>query len=354
MTRFNADMLVLAREVRALSQDELADKAGLSQSKVSKIEASLLTPSDDDLKRLSECLNFPQEFFIYSGRRAALGSSCIYNRKRQSLPAKDLKRLHAQMDYLRIQVEQLLTGVELSSKDSIYRIDIDSFDGDAARIAKTVRQTWGIPVGPCDNLVGAIENAGGIVVKTAFGTDKLDALSQWAKGLPPIFFVNSEAPADRMRFSLAHELGHVVMHAIPTGDLESEADRFAAEFLMPEADILPEISGKIDLQKLASLKPRWRVSMQALARRCFDLQTITERQYRQLFIVMGKMGWRRREPVAIGQETPRVVTAVADVYLKQKGFSFGDLCRLAFCREDGEMSAFQVAIRPLNPMRLAK
>ena len=353
MTRFNAEMLVLAREVRAFSQEELATRADISQSKLSKLEAGLLIPSDDDLERLAKSLGFPIEFFMYSGRRAAPGSSCIYHRKRQSLPVRELKRIHAQMDYLRIQIEQLLVGVDIKTPEAIYRIDADAFDGDAARIAKTIRQSWGIPAGPIDNLIGAIENAGGIVVKASFGTDKIDAISQWAKGLPPIFFVNSDAPGDRMRFSLCHELGHVIMHAIPTGDLESQADEFAAEFLLPETDILPELSGQLNIQKLAALKPRWKVSMQAMARRAMNLGTLTQRQYVQIFMIMGKMGWRKREPVTIEQETPRILKTIAEVYLNQ-GYSFEDLRRKTFSRENDECSTIQAAIRPENRIRLVQ
>src|ERR1700683_5406880 len=97
MTRFNAEMLVLAREMRAFSQEELAERSGLSQSKISKIEAEILLPSDDDLKALSESLGFPIELFTYSGRRAAPGSSCTYHRKRQSLSARELTRLNAEL-----------------------------------------------------------------------------------------------------------------------------------------------------------------------------------------------------------------------------------------------------------------
>src|SRR4051794_13690167 len=130
MNRFNPEMLIMAREVRALSQEELATKADVSQSKVSKIEAGLLMPSDEDLRRFVSALAFPLELFLYSGPRSAPGSSCIYHRKRQSLPAKELKRLNALMDYLRIQVQQLLSGVDLAHANGIHRMDIDAFDGD--------------------------------------------------------------------------------------------------------------------------------------------------------------------------------------------------------------------------------
>ena len=49
------------------------------------------------------------------------------------------------------------------------------------------------------------------------------------------FFVNTEIPGDRLRWTLAHEIGHVVMHLMPSPDQEKEADRFAAERLAARA-----------------------------------------------------------------------------------------------------------------------
>lgn len=345
MTQFNADMLILAREVRAISQEAFADATKISQSKVSKIESGLLTPTDDELQIFAAELNMPLAFFRYSGRRHAPGSSCIYHRKRQSLPAKDLKRIHALMDWIRIQIETLFRGIEMKSPELIYRIDSDAFNGDVEGIAGMVRQAWGLPVGPVVNLTSAIENAGGIVVKTDFGTDKIDALSQWPKGSRPIFFVNSTIPGDRLRFSLAHELAHVIMHAIPMGDLEREADRFAAEFLMPARDIQPELLGVVNVQKLAALKPRWRTAMQALSRRAKDLHVISARQYRSLSVTISKMGWRKREPIQIDTEEPRLIRAVIDAYLTRRGYSIGQVSEMSLTLEK-DFKAFHMRADP--------
>ena len=54
--------------------------------------------------------------------------------------------------------------------------------------------------------------------------------------------INSRVPTDRKRMTLAHELGHIVMHSEPihlSKQSEEEAMRFAAEFLMPAHLIRP-------------------------------------------------------------------------------------------------------------------
>src|ERR1700693_1826607 len=79
-------------------------------------------------------------------------------------------------------------------------------------------------------------------------------------------------------------------------DQEKRAYTFAAELLMPEAAMRREITGPITLSSLAVLKPRWRVSIQALIRRAYDLHLIGDRQYRYLFEQLSAKGWRSKEP----------------------------------------------------------
>ena len=60
---------------------------------------------------------------------------------------------------------------------------------------------------------------------------------------------NRHAPAERYRFSLAHEPGHLVLHQSP-GDSsvqERQADEFAAEFLMPARDIRSAFTPRVGL-----------------------------------------------------------------------------------------------------------
>jgi len=107
-----------------------------------------------------------------------------------------------------------------------------------------------------------------------------------------ILFIN-KMPPDRQGFTLAHELGHLVMHNAPRPDdpLEKEADRFASEFLMPSRDIKPYLSN-LSMEKLANLKLHWRTSMQSILEKAYTLGTINERQRRNFWMKMGKKGYR--------------------------------------------------------------
>src|SRR5260221_2966706 len=116
-------------------------------------------------------------------------------------------------------------------------------------------------------------------------------------GQPPLVLLNGQHPADRMRFTLAHELGHLVMHRFPTAEMEEEANEFASALLMPATDIKEAFAGRrISLELLAALKPEWKVAMQALLMRAKSLGYVDSNQNRYLWQRIIARGWRLREP----------------------------------------------------------
>jgi Zn-dependent peptidase ImmA (M78 family) len=117
-------------------------------------------------------------------------------------------------------------------------------------------------------------------------------------------------PGDRQRWSLAHELAHLVMHYTYTGPIskiEDEADIFTAEFLVPAEAARNGLRAPLTLTLLAELKSQWGVSIQSLIMRAFQLEIITDGQRRYLFRQMATRGWLRNEPVPIPSEKPRLL-----------------------------------------------
>lgn len=325
----NPDMIIIARESRGITQNNLAKLLSVSQGRISKIESGLLDNIPDKLlKKLSEVLNYPEEFFFRREQRFPLGLTVLFHRKRKSLPSKTLNKIEGQINVLRIHIESLLRSVELKD-NKFFFADIDEYDGDVEKITKVVRNTWLLPRGPVKNITNAIENAGGLIFQCDFETNLLDALSFNYPGLPPLFFLNTRAPSDRIRFSLAHELGHLIMHRIPNPKMEKQADEFAGNFLMPREEIKHQL-GSLNLGKLGELKSYWKVSMASLITRANELNKITDRQATYLWMQMGKAGYRRREPVEydIPGEKPTTVQKIINIYQKELNYSINDLCKL--------------------------
>ncbi len=334
---FNPDMLKLARDVRELTQAELAEKSGITQAFISKLEHGLNSqPGDEALDRIANALEFPKAFFFQ--REKVLGLPHFHFRKRAKLGAKPLARINAVINIRHQHVSKLMRSYEISVPKPIPMIDLDETGLTPEKVAERLRAYWMLQRGPITNLVELIEEAGGIVVMSRFGTNLLDGLSFRMEGLPPLFFMNKDVPGDRFRFSLAHELGHIVLHNSLDYDddkMEAEADRFAAALLMPTTDIKPYLA----LQKLSGLgrvKAYWKVSIKALIRRSSDLTLITPNQYKTMCIQYNKQ-FKEGEPIIIPVEQPRRLRDIVEYHVRNLGYSVDDLAALlAFRREDVE------------------
>jgi Zn-dependent peptidase ImmA (M78 family)/transcriptional regulator with XRE-family HTH domain len=333
MRAINPEMVTVARESRGLSQSELARRLSIAQGALSKIEGGIRNPSPELMSRLSAELDYPHEFFYSPEPVYGLGVGTLYHRKRQALASSVLAKIHAQVNIRRIHISRLLRSVEFP-EGKIKRLDLDDYGAHPGKIAQAVRANWLLPNGPVQNVTTAIENNGGIVIRCDFGTSLIDAVSQWPPDMPPLFFVNEAIPGDRLRYSLAHELAHVIMHEIQTENMEDEANRFAAEFLMPANEVRASLE-PVTLPRLAALKSYWKVSMAALLKRASDLEKISERQARSLWMKMGQAGLRRREPTEldIPVEEPTLFAELMDTYRQDLGYSISDLSALLTVHE---------------------
>lgn len=314
-------MLVLARESRGLTQVEVAaamtkasqgEATPVSQGYVSRAEAGRLVVSDERLALYAAALGYPPALLCLDPQVSGIGVGLVHHRKKASLSTSALRRVHAHLALARLQLDGLTAEAGVPEEPSRFvRVPLNDLvtPKDAAR---RVRREWNMPPGPVLDMVGVAESAGALVLTEDLDSDLLDAVSQWPEGRQPLLLANTRTPGDRRRFSIAHELGHMVMHPVPgaASTQEKQADAFAAEFLMPAADIRASFSDGIDLSGLADLKRTWGVSMSALLRRAQTLNTISEWQYRTLMIEMSALGYRTTEPVEVLPEHPQRVAAL--------------------------------------------
>lgn len=320
---FNPEMLRLAREVRGKTQSDLVDKTDIPQGNISKYEHGLRIPEDTDIQTLSKELDFPYSFFFQ--KEHDLPSGMIFHRKRSRLKKGDRLMIEAESK-LRIKgLKKLMENLDIDS--DIPKFDLNDFHNDPAEIATVLRNYWKVSRGPIKNLVNLLENKGIIIIKFDFGNNLLDGF--FLVDDLTCIILNSRFSADRQRFTLAHELGHIIMHSVPNVEAEDEANEFASEFLMPAEDIDDCFRiGKIDLKKLASLKPIWRVSMGALLTRAHRLKYITSSNARRMWTLMNKYGYRKREPISIDEEQPTLLKEIISEYKNTMGYSDEELMKL--------------------------
>jgi len=357
---FNYQLLALARQYRERSQSEVARAAGLTQGHYSRIENGLLPegPSDESVAKIATALSFPTAFFYQDDRAVGMPLSVhAFHRKKQSVGERAIKRVHAELNFRLMHLRKMLESVETKQVLPLPSIDVD--DGGGPReIARKIRIAWMIPPGPVEDLTGLVERAGIMVVWCDFGAP-IDGVTMTVPGMPPCIFLNRSTPADRMRASLAHELGHVIMHRVPTDTIEDEAYTFGAELLVPEKELRRDlIGGRITLERLARLKAKWRVSMQFLLYQAGEVGCIKPHQAQYLWKQIAHLGWRTREPAETDfpHETPTLFPKMLDVHKAELSYGLAEFSEL-FHMDANELRylyGLQSSDKPLNRLHIVK
>ncbi|MBX7110945.1 MAG: XRE family transcriptional regulator [Dehalococcoidia bacterium] len=335
-------MLALARESRGETQSGLARTIGITQGHISRIEAGQSPASDAIISDVVDALGYPEHFFFMDEPVYGPGVSEFFHRKHNT-STKVLNRMHANLNVRRIHVARLMAAAELNS-ENIPRLNPRDF-GSPEAVARAIRSTWNLPPGPVEDLTSAVEDAGGIVLHCDFGTRDVDGVSRWIPGLPPMFFLNRDMPGDRMRLTLAHELGHVVMHRAPRPEMEEEAYSFGRELLMPEDEIRPHFQ-RVTVHSLAEMKPFWRVSMAALLYCAGELGAISERQRRTLYMQLGSRGFRRQEPpeLDVPIEKPTLLQEIVQMHQNDLGYTVDELADLLALKTEEMLSLYDVTM----------
>ena len=331
---FNGAMLRIARKAKGYSQGELSSALGVPQGTFSKYEQGLLTPQSETVERFAGALGVKPGFFYQRG--GVLQPATPYHRSRARLAVKTKERTEAIANIFRLHAGKLLDALELTY--NIVQVPASNQTPD--KVAEITRRNLKLPTGPIDNLVATLEDNGLFVITFDFQTDQLDGFTIHGNDVLPIVFLNEARDPARKRFTLAHELGHIVMHSQLDGssDIEREADEFASALLLPLEESKTDLRG-LTLEKLAALKPKWKVSMAALLYRAKEVGTITPSEYKSLWIQMSTRGYRRIEPVTIPAEQPGLWRELVDTYLSEFQYSRAELAELLLV-DESELSHY--------------
>lgn len=308
---FNGDRIRQAREILGLTQAELAEAVKVNQSTIARLENNAIEAAEDAIiQAIAFRTGFPVAFFRQeSGPDFPLGS--LLFRKRRTLISLDKAKIRQLARLIFELTEKMAPSMQ-------FGVGVQKLSGPPEFAARATRDAFGLsPDAPILKLVHLLERNGVLILSLPITIPKYDAFSLWSDGDPrrPVIVLSANKPGDRQRFNLAHELGHIVLHhplAVGNANVEHEANRFAAEFLMPEEAMRREMISPLTLTQLAELKIKWGVSIQALIMRAFALKLITRRQVAQRFKLMAQSGWRQTEPIVIPAERPRLLRKKAE------------------------------------------
>lgn len=279
LPRFNPARLLFARQLRMLTQMDLADQAGLSHSAISHFETGRHDPLPDTVERLACALDVPSDFLRRDDAlTAALATGFFRADRRASEPQKECLSRHLAL------LSYILDAVNQHEQLAPAAPALPAVGGasDPEHSAAELRAAWAIVDGPLPNAVRLAEEHGILVVRVRMPLPTMDSFSVACQPRPVIALGSTRLHTGRNRFDVCHELGHLVMHrgvSLPHGIREKQADLFASSLLMPSADITQELPARFDLTQYCDLAMRWRVSPEALIYRSAILGHVTKKVY---------------------------------------------------------------------------
>lgn len=305
-----------ARLAAKLTLDELAERLAmrgrsLSKAALSKFELGKTRPTAANLLALAGELGVTPEHLL-SNTQVQL--DWLAFRKSAALTQQAIAQVQAatwRHVERQLWVEDVL-GIESHVTLPPRRKVDQTVDAEAA--AAELRSAWGLGDAPIESLTQAAEDHGVFVVELDGCGWKFHGFSAMANGGKPVIINAAGTPADRKRFTLGHELGHVVMDTdgMPEKVQEELVNRFAGALLVPRAAVQRELGTKrrwLELGELALLKRKYGMSMQAWMRRARDIDVIDAGEYRRLCVEVSRRGWRKTEPAGFdGPESPQRAT----------------------------------------------
>lgn len=295
------ERLKRARAAAGLSMQALSEQVGVSANMIKKYEHDQCMPSSPVLIKLASALHVRSEFFF---RPAKVALEQVEYRKKANAPAKIIKKIEADV------LDQAERWHELAHLWPNYPLSEFAYTGKFAKlqqlediedIALSVREHWELGVNPLPDLIDLLESKGILVIVTKVEqADKIDGL-QAHIGKLPVIVISDQWPGCRQRFTLAHELGHLLLHTRLPDEVDEEkaCNRFASAFLFPKPEVIRQLGErrtKLDHRELYLLKHEYGLSMAACLYRAADLGVISEAKRKSLFVEFSKNGWRKKEP----------------------------------------------------------
>ncbi len=309
----NPMVLQWARTTAGLSIDAVVQKLNRKKITVETIQAwesGEAAPDYVQLERLAyEVYKRPIAIFFFPQPPAEETPQQAF----RTLPDSEIQRLSPRLRFLlrraqamQLNLYELYEGKNPASRQIVRDLQF-SRDTPVQELAYVVRQYLGIELAEqfkwrsSDEAFktwrNALENCGVFVFKDAFKEETVSGFCLHDDHFP-LIYVNNSTAVTRQIFTLFHELAHLLSG---TGGIDKPDDRyinslsgrnkqievlcnrFAAAFLVPEADFDHRIGGLlINETTISTLANQYSVSREVILRRLLDKKLVTRQLYEQL------------------------------------------------------------------------
>ena len=280
---------------RNMSLQDLADRVGLNKMAISNYENEKREPKMEICQKIADILNVSLSKLISNyGNELAVERGPF--RKKAHLSKEKTQLVYGQEDrYLGrlFDVVSILGDASLPTPPETPRISVT----DAEEAGRHLRDILGLsPQGPVSNITDILENNGYIVCPINIISEGFSGHSGRVNGRPYIA-VNTHMNGERQRFTLIHELAHLVFHFTEDQDEERLVNEIAGAFLLPESDIKRELGPKRrDIRgDLPFIQQEYGIASSAIVMRARQTGIITQETYTLTIKWMSKNGLLKGE-----------------------------------------------------------
>lgn len=295
------ERLKSARKMAGLSLEQLAQKVGdITKQAINNYERGEREPDSTTIIKLAKALNVRPEYFLRESK-IKLGIFEYRKNTKFGVKAKNLIEEKARDILERYREVEDILGIQHNWENPLQDIVINNSE-DVEKAAIELRNRWNLGNNAISKLIENLESFGIKVINVDM-EEGFDGLANFADNLPVIIYNENLKENVRIRFTIAHELGHLLLDLNQIKDnneKEKLCHQFAGAFLLPKEKIFLELGGKhrsrISFNELISLKEEYGISMQAIAKRLHYLKVISESSYTRFNIIVNKNRWRQNEP----------------------------------------------------------
>jgi Zn-dependent peptidase ImmA (M78 family)/DNA-binding XRE family transcriptional regulator len=285
------------RNSKGLSQNGVADLAGISVPAYRSIENGGSTPKLETLKLISEALDttivdllrevrIPKEVRFRARKTIRIRNEILSEVARSLEMYSEIQSIvdYQWEDPYIDDVRDQLKGMRKKKKLEM--------------AAHYLREKWELGEDePIRNISGLFYKHGIKVLSIPKSSTEFFGLSVSEADLGPAVAVNTweRISVERWIFSAAHELGHLILHlkafdvdqTEENGDEEREADQFASYFLMPREAFHRELSalrGMHWIDTVLSMKRIFKVSWKTVVMRLLEEKMVKDNVWREFHI----------------------------------------------------------------------
>lgn len=273
---FSPERLKDIRVLNGYTVEAVAEQLGVTKQAVSKYETGQAIPSADVLTKIITLFSLPTGY-LTKDEVLPKKQSAIFYRRNQRTPNRELEKAKVNLKWFYEMIEASKEVCTVPSLDIPHFPEAFSIEEKAQKL----REFWGIGEQPINDMAVLLERHGFYLFTISLENRKIDGYSQFIGEFPIIILNLNKGSKARKNFSLAHELGHLILHSeideINSDKMEEEADVFAGCFLMPQSALEKDII-RIDAENFVALGEKWHVSPQAVLERCGELGLLEQNQ----------------------------------------------------------------------------